>query len=179
MCIRPIKQEPIDLLAPAVPVADPVDGLIKTDDLISDIAVEFPIWDAPALGDKYHLRLNGKSVGIEETLSTLPTPGTTLTLAIPVDGELKADGTYQVEYGLTTFPGSEYIVSPAVMIIVDRTPAGTHQLGYMEFPDEAKDGLTLEELSLMGDALPGRIFGYSGLKRGDLIKTYWLSLIHK
>ncbi|WP_439894669.1 hypothetical protein ACTACV_17800 [Pseudomonas syringae] len=170
---RPIKQEPIDLLAPVVPVADPIDGLIKTDDLISDIAVEFPIWDAPALGDKYHLRLNGKSVGIEETLSTLPTPGTTLTLAIPVDGELKADGTYQVEYGLTTFPGSEYIVSPAVMIIVDRTPAGTHQLGYMDFPDEAKDGLTLEELSLMGDALPGRIFGYSGLKRGDLIKTYW------
>lgn len=47
---RPIKQEPIDLLAPAVPVADPVDGLIKTDDLISDIAVEFPIWDAPAVG---------------------------------------------------------------------------------------------------------------------------------
>ncbi|SHN01050.1 hypothetical protein SAMN05216593_105377 [Pseudomonas asturiensis] len=173
LAYRPKKQGPITLLPPVVPLADDVDGLIKTVDLASDVTVEFPLWDLPALGDKYSLLLNGLSVGDEQTLSVIPSPGTTLNLTIPVDVALKTDGMYQVQYRLITFPGLDEITSPAVPIIVDRTPPGAYQLGYMAFPDEAKDGLTLEELRLMGDTLTGSIFGYSGLKRGDLIKTYW------
>ncbi|MCQ9426324.1 hypothetical protein NRB16_22645 [Pseudomonas sp. LJDD11] len=170
---RPKLLKELIIPPPLVPIADPVDGLIKTADLASDITVEFPLWEGARENDTYQLRLNDHTVGIEGLLKPVPPIGTILQLDIPVDTELQADGAYKLDYVVTGFPGGVPDESPATTIIVDRTPPGTHQLGYMDFPAEAKDGLTAEELLNMGDVLTGSIFGYSGLQRGDVIKSYW------
>lgn len=162
-----------NLTLPTVSVADPGDGLIKTIDLETDVVVEFALWEGARPKDSYQLRLNGKLVGIKEIFETVPPVGTILQLHIPVDSELKEDGPYTLDYEVIGFPGGIPSHSPSMTIVVDRTPPGTHQLGYMDFPEQAKAGLTAEELRDMGDVLTGRIFGYSGLKKGDVIKTYW------
>ncbi|MEE4811289.1 hypothetical protein V2K35_20160 [Pseudomonas alliivorans] len=168
---RPKKE--LSLALPFVSVADETDGLIKTIDLESDVVVEFPVWEGAQSLDKYQLELNGKLVGSQAKLDPLPPEGTLLQLNISVADELRSDGDYALTYRITGYPSGSIQSSPPRNIVVDRTPPGTHQLGYMDFPDSAKDGLTLEELSAMGDVLTGSIFGYSGLKQGDTIKTYW------
>ncbi|MCF8986908.1 hypothetical protein GIW26_25565 [Pseudomonas syringae] len=166
------NQEPT-LIPPFVPVADEVDGLIKTADLANDIIVEFPVWEGARLQDSYQLRLNGDEVGLAGQLIPLPPVGTLLRLTIPVDTELKDDGAYELDYMTIGYPSGVKQSSQIKTLVVDRTAPGAHQLGYMDFPAEAKDGLTLEELQSMGGVLTGSIFGYSGLNRGDVIKTYW------
>ncbi|WP_372438751.1 hypothetical protein, partial [Pandoraea sputorum] len=170
---RPKLLKKLIIPPPLVPIAYPVDGLIKTGDLASDITVEFPLWEGARENDTYQLRLNDHTVGIEGLLKPVPPIGTILQLDIPVDTELQAAGAYNLDYVVTGFPGGGPDEPPATTIIFDRTPPGTHQLGYMDFPAEAKDGLTAEELLNMGDVLTGSIFGYSGLQRGDVIKSYW------
>lgn len=166
------NQEPT-LIPPFVPVADEADGLIKTADLANDIIVEFPVWEGARLQDSYQLRLNGDEVGLAGQLIPLPPVGTLLRLTIPVDTELKDDGAYELDYMTIGYPSGAEQSSQIKTLVVDRTAPGAHQLGYMDFPAEAKDGLTLEELQSMGGVLTGSIFGYSGLNRGDVIKTYW------
>lgn len=150
-----------------------MDGLIKTADLANDIIVEFPVWEGARLQDSYQLRLNGYKVGLAGQLVPLPPVGTLLRLTIPVDTELKDDGAYKLDYVTIGYPSGVEQSSQIKTLVVDRTAPGAHQLGYMDFPAEAKDGLTLEELQSMGGVLTGSIFGYSGLNRGDVIKTYW------
>lgn len=169
----PKQDTPIVLIPPFVSVADQEDGLIKTVDLESDIIVEFPIWSEAQIGDRYQLRLNDFEVGTVEILEAVPPIGTTLSLSIPVAEELKQDGAYNLDYLVTGYPGGISKASYPLVIIVDRTPPGSHELGRIDFPSEAKDGLTAEELRNMGDILTGSIFGYSGLQRGDIIQTYW------
>lgn len=168
------EQADPSLPAPIIPVADPEDGLIRTEDLDEDVLMEFPLWPAPQLNDRYFFILNGEK-GPENPLIELPPVGTNLTLKLPLT-LLDQDGPYVVEYGVEPFPSGADSRSHPKTILIDRTPPGTHQLGYMDFPDVAKDGLTLEELSDMGDVLVGSIFGYSDLKRGDVIQTYWGSV---
>ncbi|RMN46707.1 hypothetical protein ALP99_05541 [Pseudomonas syringae pv. tomato] len=163
----------LTLIPPFVSVADEADGLIKTADLENDIIVEFPVWEGAELQDSYQLRLNGIKIGSVGQLVPLPPTGTILRLAIPVETELKDDGVYNLDYSTTGFPSGTEQPSQIKKIVIDRTAPGTHQLGYMDFPVDAKDGLTLEELQSMGGVLTGSIFGYSGLNRGDIIKTYW------
>ncbi|MCA5969824.1 hypothetical protein ABEH63_25400 [Pseudomonas syringae] len=163
----------LTLIPPFVPVADEADGLIKTADLVNDIIVEFPVWEGARLQDSYQLQLNGDKVGLAGQLVPLPPVGTLLRLTIPVDTELKDDGAYKLDYLTIGYPSGTEQSSQIKTIIVDRTAPGAHQLGYMDFPAGAKDGLTLEELQSMGGVLTGSIFGYSGLNRGDVIKTYW------
>lgn len=170
---RPKLQDPKELDPPYVSVADEADGLIKTVDLESDIIVEFPLWEAARFKDSYQLRLDGNRVGELKELDPLPPEGTTLQLSIPIDTELLTDGHYTLDYVAINYPGSFITASKPITLIVDRTPPGTHQLGYMDFPDVAKDGLTAEELRGMGDVLTGSIFGYSGLQKGDTIQTFW------
>lgn len=169
----PKQDTPIVLIPPFVSVADQEDGLIKTVDLESDVIVEFPIWSEAQIGDRYQLRLNDFVVGAVEVLETVPPIGTTLSLSIPVADELKQDGVYKLDYLVTGHPGGISKASHPLVIIVDRTPPGSHELGRIDFPSAAKDGLTAEELRDMGDILTGGIFGYSGLQRGDIIRTYW------
>lgn len=170
---RPKIQEPDNLTAPYVPVADESDGLIKTVDLETDVLVELPMWDGARFKDSYQLRLNGDRVGELAELDPLPPEGTILQLTIPVDIELLTDGAYTLDYVAIGYPGNFVTPSDPITIVVDRTPPGTHQLGYMDFPDEAKDGLTSEELRNMGDVLTGSIYGYSGLQKGDIIHVFW------
>ncbi|WP_024674235.1 hypothetical protein [Pseudomonas syringae] len=166
----------LTLIPPFVSVADETDGLIKTVDLENDVIVEFPVWEGAELQDSYQLRLNGQKIGLPGQLVPLPPTGTILRLAIPVETELKDDGTYQLDYVTIGFPSTVEQSSQIKTIVIDRTAPGEHQLGYMDFPINVKDGLTLEELQNMGDVLTGSIFGYSGLNRGDTIKTYWGSV---
>ncbi|WNW10953.1 hypothetical protein RRX38_07220 [Pseudomonas sp. DTU_2021_1001937_2_SI_NGA_ILE_001] len=170
---RPQADQNEEYDPPLVPIADPEDGLIRTVDLQNDIVVNFPLWNLPQLNDEYWLILNGEAVGEPSVLNPIPPNGTQMELTIPVATHLLEDGIYSLQYQTSSNPGSNDTVSKPTYLIVDRTAPGSHQLGYMDFPDEAKDGLTLEELSAMGDVLPGRIFGYSGLNRGDVINTYW------
>ncbi|HEX8592240.1 MAG TPA: hypothetical protein VF682_02995 [Pseudomonas sp.] len=170
---RSPRQKNPTLTVPKIPVADPIDGLIKTTDLDSNIEVEVIMWTDGSPQDKCQLRLNGVKIGQALSLDPLPPVGTVIKLEIPVDTELKADGSYILDYVVIAVPGGGESHSPDTPIIVDRTPPGAHQLGYMDFPEEAKDGLTAAELSAMGDVLVGSIFGYTGLTRGDVIKTYW------
>lgn len=161
------------LTKPLVPIADPEDGLIKTEDLTRNVSVSFPIWDDPKINDSYQLKLGEDMLGEPETLTSIPPAGSILTLDILANTALKEDGPYDLTYLVKANPGGGTRPSAATQLIVDRTPPGAHQLGYMEFPEEAKDGLTAAELSEMGDVLTGKIFGYTGLSRGDVIKTYW------
>lgn len=170
---RSPRQEQGVFIEPYVSVADPSDGLIKTVDLQSNVSVTFPLWEDPRINDEYQLLLNGTAIGTTGSLNPIPPVGTTLSLEIPTDTQLLSDGTYQLSYVVRAKPGGGYRTSKATPIIVDRTPPGAHQLGYMDFPEEAKDGLTAAELSQMGGILTGSIFGYTGLTKGDTIKTYW------
>ncbi|MEB0042879.1 MULTISPECIES: hypothetical protein [unclassified Pseudomonas] len=169
----PRKSKVDNLVKPTVPVADPNDGLIKTSDLDTDVIVTFPVWPGAAYKDSYQLHLNETAVGKIGELDPLPPEGTLLTLSIPVSTELKQDGSYELTHSTVGFPGGAFFLSPPTTIIVDRTAPGTHQLGYMNFPDEAIDGLTATELSAMGNQLTGKIFGYTGLSKDDIIQTYW------
>ncbi len=166
-------KQKLSLVPPFVSVADETDGLIKTIDLERDVVVEFPVWEGARPKDLYQLELNGSTIGSAARLEPLPPEGTLLRMNIQVANELKSDGDYTLTYLVTGYPSGSPQSSSPTNIVVDRTPPGTHQLGYMDFPDIAKDGLTLEELSAMGDVLTGSIFGYSGLKQGDTINTYW------
>ncbi|MEG5266444.1 hypothetical protein TRP66_19320 [Pseudomonas sp. JDS28PS106] len=168
------EQADPSLPAPTIPVADPEDGLIRTEDLNEDVLLEFPLWPRAQLNDHYFFILNGEE-GPENSLIEFPPVGTNLTLKLPLT-LLDQDGPYVVEYGVKPFPSGADSRSYPKTILIDRTPPGAHQLGYMDFPDVAKDGLTLDELSDMGDVLVGSIFGYSDLKRGDVIQTYWGSV---
>lgn len=162
-----------NLVKPIVPIADAIDGLVKTADLASDVAVMVTIWPGATENDEIRLRLNGEVVGDLAILGPDPEPGETIQIDIPIASELLQDGIYTLEYVVDVFPGGNATPSPTLLIQIDRTPPGLHQLGYMDFPEEAKNGLTAEELSSMGDVLTGRIYGYTGLTKGDIIKTYW------
>jgi hypothetical protein len=167
------KIETSDLAAPTIPISDPIDGLIKTQDLESDVEVDILIWDGPLVKDQLQLTVDRTKVGQIYTFASIPAPGSILTLKIPVDTQLQVDKTYQIGYAFRTYPGNNDVNSMVAEIKVDRTAPGAHQLGYMDFPEEAKDGLTAVELSAMGDVLTGRIYGYSDLDGGDIIQTYW------
>jgi hypothetical protein len=162
----------LELPAPYIPLADPVDGLIKTEDLRADVIVQVTVWEGAKPNDSLHLTLNGLTVGAEFTLDA-PIEGAIIELKIPVDTALTNDGLYKVKYVTRSFPGGNTAESLAIDLKVDRTAPGAHQLGYMDFPDEAKDGLTAVELEAMGNTLTGRIYGYTGLTSGDTIFTYW------
>ncbi|OCR21807.1 hypothetical protein AFK24_27960 [Pseudomonas syringae] len=166
------KADPV-LAQPIVPVADEVDGLIKTADLDRDVVVNFPVWDGADFMDRYVLARDGAEIGTPKNLDPVPPVGTILTLEIPVATELTEDGLHSYTYLVSSFPGGNGSHSPEVTVLIDRTPPGAHQLGHMDFPDEAKDGLTAAELNDMGNVLTGQILGYTGLSRGDVIKTYW------
>jgi len=161
-----MRKAELELPIPRVPLADPIDGLIKTDDLLDDVIVEITIWKGAKTNDSLHLTLNGFTVGQEYTLDN-PIEGAIIELAIPVDAELTTDGVYRLRYVTSSFPGGNTAESPVVDIKVDRTAPGAHQLGYMDFPEEAKDGLTAAELAAMGDTLTGRIYGDTGMSGVD------------
>ncbi|WP_232434464.1 hypothetical protein [Pseudomonas asplenii] len=163
---------------PTVIKADPIDGLIKTIDLLSELEITVPAWDDANPGDSYQPTINKMPVGTKKFMpDTPPVPGTPMPTSIPledIDIYLNADGHYDIGYLTITQPGNFPTHSEPTSIEVDRTPPGQNQLGYMDFPEQVKDGLTLEELDgELDGVLPCGIFGYSGLKRGDTIQTFW------
>lgn len=171
--LRSKRLNTLNLTQPYVAVADEVDGLIKTVDLTSDVEVIVKVWFGATEEDAIQLRLDGAAVGEIVKLGPAPIEGSTMILKIPVSTELLLDGVYRLDYAVTGYPGGNLTISPAISIQVDRTPPGAHQLGYMDFPDEARDGLTAEELFAMGDVLTAQIYGYTGLTKGDVIQTFW------
>lgn len=171
--LRNPRNRTVNLTAPSVAVADSEDGLIMTADLEADVEVAVKVWVGATEGDKIQLMLDGNIAGKSINLGSNPEAGSIVTLKIPVSSELQEDGAYTLAYSVDVFPGGNATASPATSIQVDRTPPGAHQLGYMDFPEEAKDGLTAEELAGMGNTLTGRIYGYTGLTKGDVISTFW------
>ena len=50
-----MRKAELELPIPRVPLADPIDGLIKTDDLLDDVIVEITIWKGAKTNDSLHL----------------------------------------------------------------------------------------------------------------------------
>ncbi|MBC3948721.1 hypothetical protein [Pseudomonas folii] len=148
----------LSLVAPTIPIAQP-DGLIKTNDLTSDVVIYFPIWKEAHLGDSCQLLLTGRPIGDMKKISeSMLDPTVELSLTIPV-GHLNENGVYSVAYQVTAYPGGGTAESDVKHIQIDRTPAGGPLLGPVLLPDH---GFGI---------LRGKIPSYAGMEPGDVIQT--------
>ncbi|MFJ3486311.1 hypothetical protein ACIPL1_23350 [Pseudomonas sp. NPDC090202] len=160
-----------DLIAPTVPLADPIDGLLTLEDLQLPIDLSFVAWSDSVRGNEYQLLWNGDLVGATKTIVD-EVPGDPLTLTIPAD-LLINDGINRVGYE-ARIPLGPTTPSPEVPVIVDRTAPGGSLVAAMIFPSEVNDGnLTSDELSSLGDVLIAEVPGYTGMAWGDHIRTFW------
>ncbi|WP_397448966.1 hypothetical protein [Pseudomonas sp. NA-150] len=167
------SRKPKELNAPAIPLADPIDGLLTLEDLEQTIVVTLTVWDEALPGDTYQLVWNGISVGLIKTVGENEGPGDSLTLDIP-EALLRFDGTYQVAYRAASTDGGQENTSNSTPVIVDRTAPGGSLLAAMKFPAAINDGvLTSAELTAMGDVLTAEVPGYTGIAWGDHIQTFW------
>jgi len=151
------------------------DGLLPTALLTNPISVTFPVWEDASDNDSYQLIWDGNLIGLKGALPSNPVPGSQLTLDIPV--EILADsvdGEHSLAYESRRFLGGTPNTSPALNVILDRVEPGAGSLiAPLIFPREAIDGLTSEELTAMGDVLPGEVVAYFGIQAGDVIQTFW------
>jgi hypothetical protein len=146
------------LAAPTIPVAQ-ADGLIKTNDLTSDVLVYFPLWSGSKPKDLYQLTMNGVAIGNRELIPDSDSATSIeLSLEIPIK-DLNEDGSYSIGYQVTSYPGGGMAHSDTTVIRIDRTPPGGPLLAPMLFPN-----ISLEMLK-------GRLAAYSGIEPGDMIQT--------
>jgi hypothetical protein len=161
---------PIALALPVVPAAL-TEGLIPNDALTAPIIVNFPVWDAAEPQYTYQLVFDGERVLPEKEILPTNKPGDSLAVEIPV--LLLSEGTHLVSYRVySPFSDSE-VFSEAITIQIDQTAPGAPQLAPIIFPDTIQNTLTSSELEDLGNSLPGKIAGYTGMAAGDEIHTYW------
>lgn len=142
---------------PSIPVAE-TDGLIKLSDLTHDVIMHFPVWKDAQPRDAYQLAINDQAMG-EPIPLPKPVPEETLSLMIPL-ASLQAEGTYQIAYRITNYPGGFVYDSPATIIWIDRTGAGAGLLAPLIFPQIN-----------FGEELTAHVPGYSGMAVGDTLHT--------
>lgn len=148
-----------DFSAPFVPVADPLDGLIKTADLDEPVRVDIRVWDGARPGYYVQLRLNDNLIGTIKTFSENDTPGDIITLEIATE-YLIDEGPYDLGFRATNHHSLVHNDSPTVPIIVDRNKPGAAMLAPIVFPDID-----------FANNLMGLIPGYSGMQTGDVIQS--------
>ncbi|NBB13382.1 hypothetical protein [Pseudomonas sp. SLFW] len=151
-------KKPIPLPAAFVPAAYE-DGLLKTADLNAPVAVQVEVWPAAETGYTVRLNLDGLPATEERVITATDKPGDILTLYLSENHLLK-DKRYSLQYRIYSPIGESEDFSPAIPLIVDRTPPGAAVLAPLFFA----------EGSINGDAnaiLPG----YAGMAIGDVVRT--------
>lgn len=145
-----------NLPAPAVPVAEP-DGLINIRYLSDSIKVLVPIQTNARTHDRYSIVINQSVTSLHQVLTDPLTAQ--LRFSVPA-GLFTRDGTYEISYGVTSYPGGTLTTSESIIIKIDRTPPGALYLAPMLFAEG--------ELS---DIFPGSVNVYLGMTAGDTIHT--------
>jgi hypothetical protein len=150
-----------DFVAPFVPSADVLDGLLQTAELDNDLIVNIQVWDAARPGYTVQLLWDDELVG--ETHAIEPTekpPGDVLALLLAPE-HLKTEGVHYLAYRATN-PFSQLSKdSPGVTILIDRTAPGGALLAPVYFPYFTPD-----------ETVIGMIPGYVGMAIGDVIQTF-------
>jgi len=150
----------IPFTPPAVAIADPVDGLLKTADLSAPIPVEVMVWPAAEPGYYFQLMLDGEAVGEIRIITEADLSGDMITVYLS-EQHLVNEGTYNLGYR-TTSPNTEVSdLSPTIPLKIDRSRPGAALLAPMIFPSEPVAG-----------QFTGLIPGYAGMEQGDLIQTF-------
>ncbi|NWC00111.1 addiction module component [Pseudomonas gingeri] len=156
---------------PDIPVAFE-DGLLPLSALNAPVLVTFKVWDNPSTSETYQLLWNDVPIGQSEFIKPGDRPGDTLELYIPLDRLV--EGHYQLAYRVTDSFSEAFTDSfPSALEIDTTAPGYPTTLAPLDFPAQVGDGLTSEELTELGDVLPGTIHGYSGFDIGDRIRTFW------
>jgi len=156
---------------PDVPAAF-ADGLLPLSALGAPILVTFKVWDNPSTSETYQLLWNEVPIGNSELIKPEDQPGNTLELYIPLDQLI--EGKYQLAYRVTDTFSEEFTDSFPSPVEIDTTAPGyPTTLAPLDFPPAVSDGLTSEELTQLGDVLPGTVHGYNGFAIGDRIRTFW------
>lgn len=158
-----------NLVAPAVPGALP-DGLLTTSQLAGPVPVQFEVWNGARPGYTCQLLWDDERIGSLMTLDS-EVPGDLLTLEIPQ--AYLVEGNHRLAYEIMNPINMRYDRSDAITIQIDQTAPGAPQLGPIIFPDAIQNTLTSSELEDLGNSLPGKIAGYTGMAAGDEIHTYW------
>jgi hypothetical protein len=151
-------REPIPL-PPAVVPAAYEDGLLKTADLNSPIAVEVEIWPAAETGYTVRLDLDGVPVTEERVITATDKPGDTLTLDLSAE-HLVGEGVHTLEYRIYSPNTTVEVFSPSTPLIVDRTPPGAALLAPMMLPNAS-----------FGPRATALVPAYFGMEAGDTIQT--------
>lgn len=150
---------PIPLKLPVVPAADPTDGLLKTSDLEHEIRVLVNVWEAAEPEYYAQVVLNDELVGQVITITEDDRPGDEM--AFNLGKELFAlEGIYKLAYKISSPFSGLHEISDSIELRVDRTPPGAGLLSPVIFPDVT-----------LGAHLTGQIPGYSGMQKGDIIRT--------
>ncbi|MDB5979379.1 MAG: Uncharacterized protein JWQ69_394 [Pseudomonas sp.] len=148
-----------DFVAPFVPAADTLDGLLQAAELDNDLIVNIQIWDGARPGYTVELLWDNQLVGDVRAIKKTEKPGDILTLLLDAK-YLKIEGPHQL--GFRAFnPLSEVSNdSPEIAIVIDRTAPGAALLASLSFPDVT-----------LGETLTGIVSGYAGMTTGDVIQT--------
>ncbi|NVZ26580.1 addiction module component [Pseudomonas gingeri] len=148
------------------------DGLLPVSALDNPLPVTFKVWNNASVDETYQLLWEGQLIGTREFIKPTDSPGDTLTRDVPI--ELLVEGKYQLAYRITDTISQEFVDSLPYLLEIDTTaPGHPTTLGPLDFPPQVNDGLTSEELTQLGDVLPGTVHGYSGFAIGDRIRTFW------
>lgn len=145
--------------SPAVPVANPNDGLLQVADLDKSVLVNIQLWSGVRPGYLVQLKWDNIPIGVIRLITETDKPGDVLTL--PLDPEyFNVEGTHRLGFKATNNESQVSNDSPTIPIIIDRTPPGATLLAPMIFPDVT-----------LGEALTGVVPGYAGMQAGDLIQA--------
>ncbi|UZE30851.1 addiction module component [Pseudomonas asplenii] len=150
---------------------DDGEGLLPIAVLDAPVPVTFDVWDNPSTNETYQLLWNRVPLGTPTPIEDDDAPGDRLTLWLPVD--VLTQGQYQLAYRVHNTDNNSTTESFPTPIEIDTTAPGFPSLAPLEFPIEVRDGLTREELTQLGDILPGTVHGYTGFDLGDRIRTFW------
>lgn len=154
-----VEQQGHPFKAPAILIADPTDGLLKTSDLYGPVSVDISIWDGARPGYQVQLVLNDRLIGLPYELTENEKPGDIVKLPLTPD-LLAADGSYKLQFEAMNNVNQVSQSSPAIMIRVDREAPGAALLAPLIVP-----------AFTFGDRLKALLPGYAGMEPGDVIRT--------
>lgn len=154
-----ITLQEYDFVAPFVPTADALDGLLQAAELDNDLIVNIQIWDGARPGYTVELLWDNELVGDVRAIKQTEKPGDILTLLLD-SKYLKLEGPHLL--GFRAFnPLSEVSNdSPEIPILIHRTAPGAAMMAPLIFPNVT-----------LGEILAGVIPGYAGMATGDAIQT--------
>jgi hypothetical protein len=154
-----IFKRPLPLVPPFVDIADPMDGLLKTQSLDSPIPVGVKVWEAAEPGYYFQLMLDGVLVGDIRTITEADERGEIITVYLN-QNLLNNDGSYSLRYMASSPFADSHVPSSETTLKVDRSPPGAALLAPLIFPTAS-----------FGDRLIGLLPGYAGMAQGDVIQT--------